>query len=136
VVAPFNGGVISSDGGASLFRQTDQRLNLLGRAAACFDDHRDPLLIKHPVEELLAGKSTLNRLELSTEEPNRYKKICCRQEALDELLTTLFFEAHRQAPKSIVLDLDATDMPLHGSQEGRFFHGYSKAYCYLPQRTA
>jgi len=172
VVAQFDGGVMSSDGGALLLRQTDRRLNLLGRAAACFDDHRDPLLIKHPVEELLAqrvyglalgyedlsdhdqlrhdpllglvsgkqhpgeeplaGKSTLNRLELSTEEPNRYKKICCRQEALDELLTTLFVEAHPRPPKSIVLDLDATDMPLHGSQEGRFFHGYYKAYCYLP----
>ena len=172
VVAQFDGGVMSSDGGALLLRRTDRRLNLLGRAAACFDDHRDPLLIKHPVEELLAqrvyglalgyedlsdhdqlrhdpllglvcgkqqpgeeplaGKSTLNRLELSTEEPSRYKKIRCRQEALDELLTTLFVEAHPRPPESIVLDLDATDMPLHGSQEGRFFHGYYKAYCYPP----
>ena len=87
---------------------------------------------QHPGEEPLAGKSTLNRLELSTEEPNRYKRICCRQEALDELLTTLFVEAHPRPPASIVLDLDATDMPLHGSQEGRFFHGYYHSYCYLP----
>ena len=56
VVAQFNGGVMSSDGGALLLHRTDQRLNLLPRAASCFDDHRDPLLIKHPVEELLAQR--------------------------------------------------------------------------------
>jgi hypothetical protein len=71
----------------------------------------------------LAGKSTLNRLELSTAQPSRYKKIHCRHEAVDELLTALFLEAHDGPPELIVLDLDVTDLPLHGHQEGRFFHG-------------
>jgi len=164
--------VAQFDGGALLLRQTDRRLNLLARAAACFDDHREPSLIHHRVEQLLAqrvyglalgyedlsdhdqlredplfgllsgkqqpgeqlgaGKSTLNRLELTSEEPSRYKKIVCRQQALDELLTALFVEAHRKQPKSMVLDLDVTDMALHGNQEGGFFHGYYDSYCYLP----
>ena len=172
VVARFDGGAMSSDGGALLLRATDQRLNLLPRLAQCFDDHRNPWLILHPVPELiaqriyalalgyedvsdhdqlrddpllrvasgkpraekeaLAGKSTLNRLELSTEQPNRYKKIAYRREAIDELLVTIFLEAHAEAPEEIVLDLDVTDLPLHGHQEGRFFHGYYDEYCYLP----
>ncbi|MBV9225222.1 MAG: IS1380 family transposase [Acidobacteriaceae bacterium] len=83
-------------------------------------------------EEPLAGKSTLNRLELSTEQADRYKKISCRTEAVDQLLVNVFLEAHASAPERIVLDLDATDLPLHGHQEGRFFHGYYDSYCYLP----
>jgi hypothetical protein len=83
-------------------------------------------------EDALAGKSTLNRLELSTEQPNRYKKIACRQGAFDELLVELYLEAHPGPPELIVLDLDVTDLPLHGHQEGRFFHGYYDEYCYLP----
>jgi len=81
----------------------------------------------------LAGKSTLNRLELSlTEGTTRYHKIAHRSEAIAGLFVELFLEAHRKAPRQIVLDLDATDDPLHGTQEGRFFHGYYDAYCYLP----
>jgi hypothetical protein len=80
----------------------------------------------------LAGKSTLNRLELSKPEPSRYHKISYRAEAIETLLVDLFLEAHRSAPEEIVLDLDATDDPLHGEQEGRFFHGYYDSYCYLP----
>lgn len=83
-------------------------------------------------EEPLAGKSTLNRLELSTEKADRYKKIHCSTEAVDELLVQVFLEAHASAPQCIVLDLDVTDLPLHGHQEGRFFHGYYDSYCYLP----
>jgi hypothetical protein len=172
VVARFDGGTMSSDGGAVLLRETDRRLNLLTRLAACFEDHRQPWLISHPLpemiaqrvyglalgyedlsdhdqlrddpllavlsgkqrvgEEPLAGKSTLNRLELGGEEPSRYKKIHCRQQAIDELLTQVFLEAHAEAPEQIVLDLDTTDLPLHGHQEGRFFHGYYDSYCYLP----
>jgi hypothetical protein len=82
-----------------------------------------------------AGKSTLNRLELTPEDANaraRYKKIVYRQQALDELLTDLFLEAHAEPPSRIVLDVDATDDPVHGNQEGRFFHGYYREYCYLP----
>ena len=80
----------------------------------------------------LAGKSTLNRLERTTDGTDRYKKIRCDPEAVDRLLVDIFVEAHSEAPKQIILDIDATDTPLHGQQEGRFFHGYYGHYCYLP----
>jgi hypothetical protein len=80
----------------------------------------------------VAGKSTLNRLELSRPEPTRYHKIAYDGEAIEALAVELFLEAHERAPKQIILDLDATDDPLHGHQEGRFFHGYYDCYCYLP----
>jgi hypothetical protein len=172
VVGRFDGGTMTSDAGAVLLRETDRRLNLLPRLAACFEDWRQPWLVSHTVpemvaqrvyalalgyedlsdhdqlredpllavlsgkqrigEEPLAGKSTLNRLELGGEAPSRYKKIHYRQEAIDELLTQVFLEAHAEAPEQIILDLDTTDLPLHGHQEGRFFHGYYDSYCYLP----
>ena len=172
VVARFDGGSMTSDGGALLLREAERRVNLLPRLARCFDDRRKPWLVEHSVAELvaqrvyglalgyedlsdhdelrsdpllavmsgkraageqpLAGKSTLNRLELSTEKADRYKKIECRQAAIDELLVHIFLEAHSAPPTSIVLDLDATDLPLYGHQEGRFFHGYYDEYCYLP----
>jgi hypothetical protein len=80
----------------------------------------------------LAGKSTLNRLELSRAEPTRYHKISHDPAAIENLFVDLFLDAHKKAPKQIVLDLDATDDPLHGNQEGKFFHGYYDCYCYLP----
>ena len=80
----------------------------------------------------LAGKSTLNRLELSRPEPTRYHKIAHDPAAVERLFVDLFMEAHKTAPRQIVLDLDATDDPVHGHQEGRFFHGYYDCYCYLP----
>jgi hypothetical protein len=80
----------------------------------------------------LAGKSTLNRLELSRPEATRYHRVSCDGAAVERLFVSLFLEAHRVAPKQIVLDLDATDVPIHGDQEGRFFHGYYDGYCYLP----
>ena len=80
----------------------------------------------------VAGKSTLNWLELSTPEPTLYHKINYRPAAVEALFVDLFLEAHRAPPARIVLDLDATDDPLHGAQEGRFFHGYYDCYCYLP----
>jgi len=80
----------------------------------------------------VAGKSTLNRLELSTWTPTRYHKIGHDPAAIERLFVTLFLEAHKTEPKEIILDLDATDDPLHGQQQGRFFHGYYKCYCYLP----
>ena len=83
----------------------------------------------------LAGKSTLNRLELTkaeVEKKERYKKIVMDQAAVDRLLVEIFLEAHDKPPAEITLDLDATDDPVHGSQEGRFFHGYYGHYCYLP----
>jgi hypothetical protein len=79
----------------------------------------------------LAGKSTLNRLE-RTPLHKRYHKIGHRPEAIERLFVELFLEAYAQAPERIVLDLDATDDPVHGEQEGRFFHGYYGHYCYLP----
>ena len=80
----------------------------------------------------IAGKSTLNRLELSRPDATRYHKISHDPAAIEALFVTFFVEAHRRPPRQIVLDLDATDDPLHGHQEGRFFHGYYDCYCYLP----
>ena len=80
----------------------------------------------------VAGKSTLNRLERSKETPSLYHKLHHDGAAMEKLLVDLFIEAHDHAPREIVLDLDATDDPLHGGQEGRFFHGYYDCYCYLP----
>ena len=83
----------------------------------------------------LAASSTLNRLELSTPEAapaDRYKKIAADPTALDRLLVDVFLESHDKPPREIWLDLDATDDPLHGHQEERFFHGYYRCYCYLP----
>jgi hypothetical protein len=80
----------------------------------------------------LAGKSTLNRLELSRPEPTRYHKVSHDAAAIETLFVDMFLEAHRRPPAQIILDLDATDDPLHGNQEGRFFHGYYDCHCYLP----
>ena len=80
----------------------------------------------------VAGKSTLNRLELSREQATKYHKISHDAGAIERLFVELFVEAHRRAPSQIVLDLDATDSLVHGGQEGRFFHGYYGGYCYLP----
>src|ERR1044072_2178318 len=80
----------------------------------------------------VAGKSTLNRLELSRDKATRYHKIAHVPAAIERLFVTLFLETHAAPPSEIILDLDATDDPLHGQQEGRFFHGYYNCYCYLP----
>jgi Transposase DDE domain group 1 len=185
IVADFDGGHITSDGGALLLKKVEQLTGIIRQFAACFTDHRDPGLIEHTVEELvaqrvyalalgyedlndhddlrrdpllatvvgkldptgqtrqrrrdrgkaLAGKSTLNRLELTpvgAGEDSRYKKITCNLHAVEELLVTLFLQAQDRPPDRIVLDLDATDDPIHGHQLGRFFHGYYQNYCYLP----
>jgi hypothetical protein len=182
VTGKFDGGPISSDGGAILLREVDRRLGLLDRVAQCFQDHRKPERIEHSVRELvsqriyalalgyedlndhedlrhdpllallagkadpvgakrkrkqdrgkaLAGKSTLNRIELSTDGTQRHKKVVCDFAAVDELLVDLYLEAHEREPREIILDLDVTDTPLHGGQEGLFFHGYYRHYCYLP----
>jgi hypothetical protein len=80
----------------------------------------------------LAGKSTLNRLEHAPLLPSRYHKIGHDPVVIEGLFVDLFLEAYKTPPKEIILDLDATDDPLHGHQEGRFFHGYYDCYCYLP----
>jgi hypothetical protein len=120
-----------------------QRIYGLALGYEDLNDHeqlrQDPLLGvlagKRELGEPLAGKSTLNRLELTplgSPAAERYNKISYSAEALDALLVDLFLEAHPRAPREIVLDLDATDTPLHGRQEARFFHGYYGHYCYLP----
>jgi hypothetical protein len=172
VVAAFDGGTITTDGGGLLLREADRRLKLMERLAGCFVDRRNPGLTKHSVEELvsqrvyglalgyedlndheqlrqdpmlrllagkeevaeqpLAGKSTLSRLERNEGNATRYSKITYWRDAIDELLVKIFLEAHATPPEQIVLDLDTTDVELHGGQEGRFFHGYYDKYCYLP----
>jgi hypothetical protein len=175
VEASFDGGAISSDGGAVLLGATDRAIGLVDRFAACFRDSRQADVVEHEVRTLVgqrvfglalgyedlndhdwlrhdpvmavlvgklaarrrdcapaAGKSTLNRLELSRPEPTRYHKIGHDPAAIEALLVDIFLEAHASPPEEIVLDLDATDDPIHGEQEGRFFHGYYGGYCYLP----
>jgi len=120
-----------------------QRIYALALGYEDLNDHEelrhDPLLGllagKRKLEEPLAGKSTLNRLELTPVgevRSERYHKISYCSEALDALLVDIFLESHEQVPTHIVLDLDVTDTPLHGEQEARFFHGYYGHYCYLP----
>ncbi|HEX2715473.1 MAG TPA: IS1380 family transposase [Candidatus Acidoferrales bacterium] len=118
-----------------------QRVYALALGYEDLNDHEelrhDPLLGllagKRELEEPLAGKSTLNRLELTPASgPHRYHKISYSSDALDALLVEIFLEAYAKPPQEIVLDLDVTDTPLHGEQEARFFHGYYGHYCYLP----
>ncbi len=185
MIGQFDGGWISSDGGALLLREVEKRTHILERLSHCFTDHRDPRRLEHSTTSLikqrvyaialgyedlndhdalcqdtllallsdkadptgsdrvrekdkgkaLAGKSTLNRLELTPAEAtssDRYKKIVANEAAMDRLLLALFVESYPTPPQEIILDVDATDDPLHGEQEGRFFHGYYGCYCYLP----
>jgi hypothetical protein len=185
VVASFDGGRISSDGGVLLLGETDRRLGLLERFAACFEDHRAPEWVEHSVEDLLrqrvfglalgyedlndhddlrrdallatcvgkpdptgesrsrerdrgsalAGKSTLNRLEWGEAESaaeDRYRRVAVDTDAVDRFFVDVFLDSYDEPPEEIVLDVDATDDPLHGHQEGRFFHGFYDHYCYLP----
>jgi hypothetical protein len=122
-----------------------QRVYALALGYEDLSDHdqlrRDPLLAAlsgkvEPTQDRLAGKSTLNRWELTLPLADagqrRYKRILFDPELADQLLVQLYVEAQAVPPTEIVLDLDATDDPLHGQQEGRFFHGYYGHYCYLP----
>ena len=116
-----------------------QRVYGLALGYEDLNDHEqlrtDPLLAvlagKRELDEPLAGKSTLNRLEL-VGRSERYHKIGYSAESLDRLLGELFLESYSSAPDEIVLDLEATDIPLYGHQPERFFHGYYDGYCYLP----
>ena len=185
VVARFDGGMITSDAGGLLLREVNETFGVIRQFAACFRDHRDPELIEHPLEQLLAqrvmgialgyedlndhdelrhdplmallsgrsdltgntrrrqrdrgkalaGRNTLNRLELTPAGANsssRYKKIVARHGDIERFFVDIFLQMQAKPPKEIILDLDATDDPLHGNQLGRFFHGYYKSYCYLP----
>lgn len=99
-------------------------------ALALFSDRLEP---RRADCAALGGKSTVNRLEHAPRDgKDRYRKIAVDRSAVETLLVELFLDAHGKAPREIVLDLDATDDPLHGHQEGRFFHGYYGCYCYLP----
>jgi hypothetical protein len=120
-----------------------QRIYGLALGYEDVNDHEqlraDPLLAmlvgKREITEPLAGKSTLNRMELGpggSASEQRYHKITYSEAALDRLLVDLFLESQETPPPQIILDVDATDMPLYGKQEGRFFHGYYGHYCYLP----
>jgi Transposase DDE domain group 1 len=153
VVAAFDGGEVTSDAGGLLLGATDRAIGLTARFAACFDDGRAQTQVEHTVEVMvaqrvfgialgyedlidhdqlrfdpvlatLAGKSTLSRLEHAPLGPRRYHKIGHDPAAIEGLFVALFLEAHTAPPDQIILDLDATDDPLHGHQEGRFFHGY------------
>ena len=180
IVAQFDGGRITSDGGALLLGAVNKATRLIDRFAACFRDRRSQSGVEHSIATLvgqrifaialgyedvcdhddlrhdpvlavmagkiaarrgncapLAGKSTLNRLEHCPQEgeataPSRYHKIAHDGQAIERLFPAAFLDAHAHAPKEIIIDLDATDDPLHGHQEGRFFHGYYDCYCYLP----
>lgn len=185
VVASFDGGEISSDGGAVLLREVERRRGLIQRLSACFTDYRSQRWVEHSVEELvgqrvygialgyedlndheelcrdpllatvvgkkdptgqdrfqeedrgqpLASKSTLHRLEWGVAvdaEVDRYRRIALDSDAADRFFVEAFLDAHEEPPEQILLDLDATDDPVHGRQEGRFFHGYYGHYCYLP----
>ena len=124
----------------SILEMLSQRIYGLALGYEDINDHeqlrKDPvfgiLAGREELDEPLAGKSTLNRMELGAGAKDRYKKITFWKDALDELLVKVFIESHDNAPAEIILDVDTTDLPLHGKQEGRFFHGYYDNYCYLP----
>jgi hypothetical protein len=161
VEVSFTGGEITSDaGGALLLRQAEKRLGLLEDVARAIGDERRRKSVKHSLQSLLvqrvlgialgyedlndhetlrkdaalqtaagrlaelASPSTLGRLERRAERQWMW--------AIHEVLFAKFVAAHEKAPKEIVLDLDATDDPVHGNQDGRFFHGYYDQYCFLP----
>lgn len=185
VTVDFQGGQVSSDGGAVLLAQLDHAYGYTRRFASCFHDLRDPDLLEHSVlamvrqrvyglglgyEDLndhdqlcrdpllaslcgkadplgqdrvrdqdkgkpLAGKSTLNRLELTPPEAtvaSRYKKIVADPQALENYFIDEWVRSLAKDTPEVILDLDRTDLPLHGEQEGRFFHGYYDEYCYTP----
>ena len=170
VVASFDGGQLSSDGGALLLRDLDRSLGLTRSLAACFTDRRDQERIEHSVQTLvgqrvlalalgyedlndhhalrhdpllsaasgklegqaLASAPTLNRMELSSHRAGRYHKVHLDAAKAESLLLRFGVQSLRRGQREVVIDLDATDDPLHGKQEGRFFHGYYDSYCYLP----
>jgi len=198
VEGSFDGGMLSSDGGAIMLREAASRTGFFERVANCFNDERTKHLIRHPLldllkqriyglvcgyedlndhdeirkdpmfqicldrvpsaEDFLAGHSTLNRIELSPakkkEQPGEQQQLAeagqlspqeerpdCRVHLDDEKMKSVFVDmfidvmekqSQRERPKEFIIDFDATDIPLHGQQEGRHYHGYYRGYCYLP----
>lgn len=170
VVAAFDGGTLSTDGGLLLLRDLDRSMGLTRQLAGCFVDGRAADLITHSVQtlvsqrllglvlgyedlndheqlrhdpllsaaadktrgEALASAPTLNRLELSSHRRGRYHKVSVQAPRVEALLLRTGVQSLRRHQREVIVDLDATDDPLHGQQEGRFFHGYYQGYCYLP----
>ncbi|MCP4964393.1 MAG: IS1380 family transposase [bacterium] len=183
--ADFSAGRVSSDGGGLLLREVDERLRLTQRLSHCFRDFRNPDLIEHTVQELvaqrvyglalgyedlndhdqlsddllfaamvgkvdvegrkrvrskdagkaLASPSTLGRIERTKETANnktRYEKVVCDFDAVAALFVEVFIESFEHPPAVVVIDLDPSDIPLHGDQEQRAYHGYYRQHCYLP----
>ena len=156
----FDGGSMTSDGGVMLLGQTDRKLGLLDAAARCIPDPRNPLLIKHAVRDMLRQRvyglalgwedlidhgslreDVAMQTAIGVEREVASAPTLCRLEnwadkrtawRLHQVLVDQFIASFKQAPQELVLDFDATDNPLHGQQEGRFFHGYYDCYCYLP----
>jgi hypothetical protein len=160
IVSDFSGGEVSSDGGLLLLRQLERRLGLLERAAAVVSDPRDPERIQHRIVDML--KQRVFGLCLGYEDLNDHNELrrdvllqtaverdtplasaptLCRLEnrasrvgawRLHEVIVERFVASFNETPTELVLDFDATDDPVHGQQEGRFFHGYYDHYCFLP----
>lgn len=160
VVGCFNGGSISSDGGAILLKQADRNLNLLSSVAKVLPDKRDQRRVEHSVYDMLQQrvfgialgyedlndhitlrhddmfKLTVGRETSLASSPtlSRFENSMGKQVAFDihKILVDLFIRSHSEPPKEIILDFDATDDIVHGAQVGRFFHGYYGDYCFLP----
>ena len=160
IEADFSGGELSSDGGLMLLKQLDERIGLSRAAAAVLSDPRDPSRIVHSMRDLLAqrvyglccGHEDLNDHDRLREDVlmqtalGRVDRLAssptlCRMEtratqaqiwALHEVLVAQFIASHESAPRGLVLDIDASDIPLHGNQQLREFHGYYDHHCYLP----
>jgi hypothetical protein len=160
ISADFNGGELGTDAGLLLLRKVDERIGLTRAAAAVFEDRRDPSRIEHSLHSLLAQR--IYALCCGYEDLNDHAQLrhdvlmqtavgqvaalgsaptLCRLEntagkaevtALQGVLVDQFIGAYRRAPAEIVLDIDASDIPLHGAQERIEFHGYYDHYCYLP----
>jgi hypothetical protein len=160
IEANFRGGAISSDGGLMLVRQTDRKIGLSGAVAAALSDLRDPSRITHPLRDLVAqrlyglccGYEDLNDHDVLRHDPllqtavgkveelassptfSRLETRATRADvvALNRVLVEQFIAAQKKVPHELVLDVDASDVPLHGDQERSQFHGYYDHYCYLP----
>lgn len=161
VQAEFSGRDITSDGGVLLLRQIDRHLGLLKAIDEVIDDPRDPRYILHSQLSLLRqrvygialGYEDLNDHETLRNDPVLQTSVerdedlgsqstLCRLEnrsdrqvaiRMHEVLVEQFIASFETPPKELILDFDATDDPVHGYQEGRFFHGYYDHYCFLPQ---
>ena len=156
----FNGGDITSNGGVQLLRLADERTGLIKAAARAIGDSRRTKSCTHALESLVRqrvygislGYEDLNDHEalradlalqtaLSRDESLASPSTLCRLEnranrntavALHKVLIDNFIASYKQAPRRLILDVDATDDRVHGGQEGRFFHGYYDHYCFLP----